>query len=193
MAVENNILIMQFPEPSKAFQALSEMKEQPGVAGAAVMERTPAGELRVADGYTPETGNGIVVGGLVGGLIGILAGPLGVLLGWTTGALAGAVYEAAEADDDEDGFTVLSRSVEPGANALIVEMSETSHAIADDVTARLGGTIVRVPSAEVAAEVDAAREAARKAASEARKARRAQRRAEFKAKLSGLGRHPQHT
>jgi uncharacterized membrane protein len=193
MAVENNILIMQFPESSKAFQALSEMKGQPGVASAAVVERTPQGELRVADGYTPETGNGIAVGGLVGGLVGILAGPLGVLLGWTTGALAGAVYEAAEADDDEDGFTVLSRSIQPGSNSLIVEISETSHAIADDVTARLDGTIVRVAAAEVEAEVEAAREAARSAASQARKVRRAQRRAEFKAKLSGLGRHPQHT
>jgi uncharacterized membrane protein len=191
MTVENNILIMQFPEPSKAFNALSEMKGQPGVAGAAVVERTPEGEVRIADGYTPQTGSGIVVGGLVGSLVGILAGPLGMLLGWTTGALAGAVYEVDEAADDEDGFTVLSRGIPAGSNALIVEMSETSHAIADDVTTRLDGTIVRVPVTEVEAEVEAARDAARSAASEARKVRRARRQAEFKAKLSGLGRHRQ--
>jgi uncharacterized membrane protein len=186
MAVETNILIMQFPEPSKAFQALSQIKEQPGVNGAAVLERTSQGEVRVAESYAPGSGDGIAVGGLVGGLIGILGGPLGVLLGWSTGALAGTVYESEEADDAEDGFTVLSRSIAPGENALIVEMMETSHAIADDVAESLGGTIVRVPAADVAAEVDSAREAARRAAKEARKARRNERKAEFKAKLSGL-------
>ena len=30
MADESNVLIMTFPDPSKAFQALSEIKGQPG-------------------------------------------------------------------------------------------------------------------------------------------------------------------
>jgi uncharacterized membrane protein len=180
---------MHFPENSKAFEALSQFKGQPGVRGAAVVERTADGQVRVADGYSPEGGSGVAVGGLVGSLIGILAGPLGVLLGWSTGMLVGGAFEVDELADADDGFTILSRSIPAGTNALVVEMTETSHAIADDVAEKLDGTVTRIPTSDVQAEIDSAREAARKAAAEARKVRRAERRAEFKEKLSGLGRH----
>ena len=189
MSEENNVLIIHFPESSKAFEALSQLKSQPGVRGAAVVERTADGEVRLGDGYAPEGGSGVAVGGLVGALIGILAGPVGVLLGWSTGMLAGMAYEADELADADDGFTILSGSIPAGSNALIVEMTETSHAIADDVAKKLDGTITRLPAKDVQSEIESAREAARKAAAEARKVRRAGRRAEFKEKLSGLGPH----
>jgi uncharacterized membrane protein len=180
---------MQFAAPSNTFQALSEIKGQPGVRGARVAERTADGQVQIADSYSPEGGSGLAVGGLVGAVIGILAGPLGVLLGWSTGTLVGAAFDSDEADDTDDGFTVLSRSIPKGGNALIVEMTETSHAIADDVASKLGGTVTRVPAAEVEAEVESAREAAHAAAKEARKVRREKRRASFKEKLSGLKHH----
>ena len=189
MSEENNVLVIHFPESSKAFEALSELKDQPGVRGAAVVERTADGQVRLADGYSLEAGSGVAVGGLVGSLIGILAGPVGVLLGWSTGMLVGMAYEADEADDADDGFTILSHSIPAGGNALVVEMMESSHAMADDVAKRLDGTITRLPATEVQFEIESAQEAARKAAAEARKVRRGARRAEFKEKLSGLGRH----
>jgi len=189
MVTDNNVLVMHFPDSSRAFQALSEMKGQPGVVSAAVLERTSEGQLQVADSYTPQAGGGVAVGGLVGALIGILAGPLGVLLGWSSGMLVGAVYESGDEADAEDGFTILSKSVAAGGNALIVEMSETTHAIADDIAAKLDGSVTRIPANEMEAEIDAARDAARSAAAEARKVRRTKRRAEFKEKLSGLA-HP---
>jgi uncharacterized membrane protein len=188
MTVEQNVLIMQFPEPSKTFQAFSDMK-QPGVNTAAIVERTQQGEIRVADSFSPDADEGATVGGLVGALVGILGGPLGVFLGWSTGVVTGALFDTYEAEDEEDGFAVLSRSIPLGGNALIVEMTETSHAVADDVVAKLNGTLVRISSTEVQAEVDAARKAARSAAAEARKVRRAEQRAEFKSKLRGLGPH----
>jgi len=189
MAEEKNVLVMHFANPSNAFQALSDLKGQPGVSGAAVVERTTEGQVRLADGYTPELGSGTAVGGLVGSLIGILGGPLGVLLGWSTGVLTGALFDTDEAADTEDGFTVLSKSIPTGGNALIAEMSETSHAIADDIATKLDGTVTRIPATEVEAEVADAQEATRRAAAEARKARWEKRRAGFKEKLSGIGHH----
>ena len=187
MPEENNVLIIHFPESSKAFEALSEFKGQPGVRGAAVAQRTADGEIRLGDSFSSEGGSGVAVGGLVGSLIGILAGPVGVLLGWSTGMLVGGAYEIDELADADDGFTILSQSIPAGSNALVVEMTETSHAIADDIVKGLDGTITRLPATDVQAEIESAQDAARKAASEARKARRADRRAEFKEKLSGLG------
>ena len=186
---EKNVLILSFPDPSKAFEALSEMKGQPGVISAAVVERTPDGQVRVADGYTPTLGSGTAVGGVVGALVGVIAGPLGVLLGWSSGVIAGAAYDTGEAADTDDGFTVLSNRIPAGGNALIAEMTETSHAIADDIAEKLGGSVTRIPTAEVETEVAAAQDAARKAAKEARKVRRETRQAEFKTKVSAVFHH----
>jgi len=187
MADEKNVLIITFPDPSGAFQALSQIKGEPGVAGAAVIERTAGGEVRVADSFTPTVGAGTAVGGVVGALIGVLAGPLGVLLGWSTGIVAGAAYDTGEAADADDGLTELSSRIPAGGNALLAEMTETSHAIADDIAR--GGSITRIPVAEVEAEVAAAQEAARKAAKEARRVRRETRSAEFKAKVGSIFHH----
>jgi uncharacterized membrane protein len=187
MADEKNVLIITFPDPSRAFQALSRIKGQPGVSGAAVVERTAEGEVRVADGFTPAVGAGTAVGGVVGALVGILAGPLGVLLGWSTGMVAGAAYDTGEAADADDGLTELSRRIPAGGNALLAEMTETSHAIADDIAR--DGSITRIPVAEVEAEVAAARDAARTAAKEARRVRRETRSAEFRTKVGGILHH----
>jgi hypothetical protein len=62
----NSVLIIYFPESSKTFEALSQFKGQPGVRGAAVVQRTADGQVRLADGYSPEGGTDVAVGGLVG-------------------------------------------------------------------------------------------------------------------------------
>jgi uncharacterized membrane protein len=187
MADEENVLIITYPDPSKTFQALSELKGQPGVVSAAVVERSAGGAVQVADSYTPMVGAGTVGAGAVGALIGLIAGPLGMLLGWSSGTLAGATFDTLEAADADDGLTELSRRIPAGGNALLVEMTETSHAIADDIAK--DGSITRIPTAEVEAEVMAAQDAARAAAKEARRVRRETRTAEFKAKVGGVLHH----
>lgn len=186
MATEENVLVMQFPEPSQAFEALSDLKGIDGVRGAAVLERTTDGALRVADGYTPEEGSSVAVGGLVGGLVGVLAGPVGVLLGFTTGALIGGVYEDDIEEEADDGFTILSKNIARGDNALLVEIREGGHAPIDAIVEHLGGTVTRVPAADVDREVALAHDAEDTAKAAARKARHAQRRDEFKQKMSSI-------
>ena len=58
---ETNVLIFTFPDPSKAYQALSEIKAQPGVQGAAVVgaDRQWRGSHR--RGLCPEAGGGPAV------------------------------------------------------------------------------------------------------------------------------------
>lgn len=189
MADEKNVLIITFSDPSKAYQALSEVKALDGVDGAAVVERTAAGQIQIADGYTPKVGEGTAVGGLVGALVGVLAGPLGVLLGWSTGLVAGVAYDSGEAADTEDGFTVLSQRIAAGGNALLVEMTEADHATMDDLVGGMGGAISRVTVKEAEAEVAAAQDAARKAANEARRARRETRMAAFREKVGSVLHH----
>jgi hypothetical protein len=115
--------------------------------------------------------------------------PLGVLLDWNNGMFAGAAYESLEVADADDGFTELSKRIPASGNVLLVEMTETSDAVADDIATRLEGTVTRVPSIEVEAEVAAARDAARKAAQEARRVRRETRTPAFKEKVGGVLHH----
>lgn len=78
MATEN-VVVVRFTEPSKAYQALSVLKESGasgriGLESAAVVERTAAGELRI-----PESADNVgLVGTASGSLIGMLIGVLGV-------------------------------------------------------------------------------------------------------------------
>jgi uncharacterized protein with beta-barrel porin domain len=101
----------------------------------------------------------------------------------------GAAFESFEVADADDGFTELSRRIHASGNALLVEMTETSDAVADDIANRLDGTVTRVPTSEVEVEVAAARDAARKAAHEARRVRRETRTAAFKEKVGGVLHH----
>jgi uncharacterized membrane protein len=71
-----NVVVVRFTEPSKSYQALSVLKEcdaegRIGLEPAAVVERTPAGELRIpenADNVGPiGTASGSLIGMLIGG------------------------------------------------------------------------------------------------------------------------------
>ena len=91
---QENVVVVRFTEPSKAYQALSVLKEcdaqgRIGLESAAVVERTPQGELRIPESADNVGLVGTASGSLIGMLVGVLGGPLGVLLGWGAGAMMG--------------------------------------------------------------------------------------------------------
>ena len=78
---QENVVVVRFTEPSKAYQALSVLKEcdaagRIGLESAAIVERTPTGELRIPDGTDNVNLVGTASGSLIGMLIGVLGGPL---------------------------------------------------------------------------------------------------------------------
>jgi uncharacterized membrane protein len=91
----DSVLAVTFTEDSKAYEALSSLKElddqgQVDLAGAAVVVRREDGHLETKDQAGDTELEGTAVGGIVGLIIGILGGPLGVLLGGATGLLIGS-------------------------------------------------------------------------------------------------------
>ncbi|HXV02480.1 MAG TPA: hypothetical protein VFP24_02800 [Gaiellaceae bacterium] len=71
MAEIHNVVVVQFPDASKAYQALSVLKEcdaegRIGVKSAAIVERTPDGELRIPEGADNIALVGTVSGSLIG-------------------------------------------------------------------------------------------------------------------------------
>ena len=185
---EENVVVVRFAEPSKAYQALSVLKEldgsgRIGLESAAVVERTATGELR-----TPESADniglvGTASGSLLGMLIGVLGGPVGVLLGGGTGALMGGAFDVDRALTSDEALTVLGKAIPTGSTAVIASVEEPAVEVIDGEMKKLDGEVTRRPVTEVMSELEAAEDAADAAAREARRTIRAQRKAEVSANV----------
>jgi uncharacterized membrane protein len=187
MAAEN-VVIIGFEEPSKAYEALSVLKAcdaqgRIGLESAAVVERTPSGQLRTTDGADNVELVGTISGSLIGMLVGVLGGPVGVLLGWGGGALMGGAWDIARESTSDEALTVLSKAIPPGSTAVIAQVEEPAVEVIDGEMTKLGGEVTRRPVGEVMDELEAAEEAAEAAAREARRTVRAQHKAEMSADL----------
>jgi uncharacterized membrane protein len=183
---EENVVVARFTEPSKAYQALSVLKEcdatgRIGLDSAAVVERTAAGELSIPESADNVGLVGTASGSLIGMLIGVLGGPVGLLLGWGAGALMGGAFDLDRAETSDEALTVLGRAIPPESTALIASVEEPAVEVIDGEVTKLGGEVTRRPVAEVMAELEAAQEAADAAAREARRSIREQHEGELKA------------
>ena len=181
---QQNVVVIGFTEPSKAYQALSVLKScnadgRIGLESAAVVERTPEGALRIPESADNAELVGMASGSVVGMLIGVLGGPVGMLLGWGAGAMMGGAFDLDRAVTSDEALTVLGTAIPAGSTAVIANIEEPAVEVIDGEMAKLGGEVTRRPVADVIAELDAAEAAADAAAREARKVVRQQKKAEF--------------
>ena len=188
MAEIHNVVVVKFAETSKSYQALSVLKDCDAqgrieVKSAAIVERTPNGELRIPEGEDNLTLIGTVSGSLIGMLIGVLGGPVGVLVGWGAGALMGGTIDIVGVTESDEALTSLARAIPPKSTAVIASVTEPAVEVIDGEMAKLGGEVTRRTVADVMAELEAAEEAADAAAREARRALREKRKAELSTTL----------
>lgn len=185
---QENVVLVRFTEPSKAYQALSAIKEceadgRIGLESAAVVERTSTGELRIQEGADNVGLIGTASGSLIGMLIGVLGGPVGVLVGWGAGALTGSAFDFFRVAKSDEALTALGTAIPPESTAVIASVVEPAIEVIDGEMAKLGGEVTRRPVVEVMDELEVAEDAAEAAAREARRTLREERKAERKANL----------
>ena len=188
MAEIENVVVVRFTEPSKAYQALSVLKESDaqgriGLRSAAIVERTAEGALRTPEGADNIGLIGTASGSLIGMLIGVLGGPVGVLVGWGSGALIGGAFDIGRAEKSDEALTALGRAMPPGSTAVIATVAEPAVEVIDGEMTKLEGEVTRRPVGEVMDELDAAEEAAEAASREARRTLREKRKADLTASL----------
>jgi uncharacterized membrane protein len=188
MLAEENVIVVRFTEPSKAYQGLSVLKDcdadgRIGLDSAAVVERTANGELRTPESTDNAELVGTASGSLLGMLIGVLGGPVGVLLGWGAGAMMGVAFDVDRAVTSDEALTVLGQAIPPGSTAVVARVEEPAVEVIDGEMKKLDGEVTRRSVAEVMGELNAAEDAADAAAREARKTIREQRKAELSAGL----------
>jgi len=179
--MEENIDVISFAEPSKAYQALHILKETDaqariGLLEAAVVERTSDGRLQMNE---VEQGQGA----LVEPIVYALGGPLSVLLA-DPDLLAGESVDLAKARQDDPSLKQIADRMLPGSTVLIADVVEVADEVLDKEMSRLGGTITRRSADVVAQEIEAADEAKRAADKEARRVLREQHKAERQAAMS---------
>jgi uncharacterized membrane protein len=184
--MDDNVIVVQFDEPSKAYQALSQLNHlgdegKVDVRSAVLLERNQDGTVRVPEGADNDAGLYVVSGGLIGMLVGALAGPVGMLLGASFGALGGSAGEVARATDDDIALDAIGARIVPGIPALVAEVTEPAVDVVDKAMAALGGTVTRRSASDVYGEVMAAETAGEYADAEAVKARVREHRADRKA------------
>ena len=168
------MISVSFDPDNKAYAALTALKELDAqgrldVEAAAVVARDDDGQIVVKDRVGSFEYAGAAGGGLLGLLVGIIGGPLGVLIGGSYGLLVGSLFDLGEEEQSESVLGQISASVKPGHTALLAEVTEQSPEVVDTAMARLGGTVLRRPVAEVEAEIAAAEQAQREAKREATK------------------------
>jgi len=189
MASVENVVVVRFPEASKAYQALSVLKRADAegriaLSAAAVAERTPEGHLRIIESADNVGLEGTAAGGLLGMLVGVLGGPVGMLLGFGAGALAGGVVDLTRTEKGEDALTMLGNTISPGSTAVIAYVAEPAIEVVDGEMAKLSGEVTRRPVDDVMAELEAIEDASAAAAKEARRKLREERKAEVSGKFS---------
>jgi uncharacterized membrane protein len=182
----DNVVVVRFTDSSKAYQALSVLKEcdadgRIGLESAAVVERTSDGELRVPEDADNVGPVGTLGGSLTGMLIGVLGGPVGVLIGWGAGALLGGAFDIDRAETSDEALGVLGRAIPPESTAVIASVNEPAVEVIDGEMKKLGGEVTRKPASEVMDELEASEEAAAAASREARRTVREQHKAQTKA------------
>lgn len=186
--MQDNVVVLTFSEDSKAYQALSELKqaalqERVQVRNAAVITRDTAGAFKVQDGASDgSVMNAPWVGTLVGSIVGLLGGPLGVLLGAASGALLGSAVSLDKAGLRASLLDQMITAIPPGSTAVIATVGEYADEVVNDVAAKLGGFVLRRPADAVLAEVEAAQDAEKAAAKEARRVLHEQQKDEWKDK-----------
>jgi uncharacterized membrane protein len=185
--MDDNVVVVQFDEPSKAYQALSELNRvgregRVDVKSAVLLERGQDGKVQTPEGSDNAAGFYLASGGLLGMLVGALAGPVGMLLGGSIGAVGGGTGELARADDQDVALRVIGERIQPGSPVLVAEVTEPATEVIDKTMAALGGKVTRRPASDVYAEVVATENADFQEGVDALKARIHEHRADRKEK-----------
>lgn len=180
---DHNVIAVSFSEPSKAFQALSDLNNagQEGrvdVRSAAVVQRDERDRISVPEGGESVATNAPWGGSLIGLLIGVVGGPIGMLFGWTGGLLVGGALDVRRTERAGGVLAEVSTFIPTGGTAVVAEVKEATSEVVDALIADLGGVVHRRSAEDVLAHLEAAEEAYRQAEKEADRLVREERRSE---------------
>ena len=178
-----NVVTVIFDVESEAYQAFTELRQQPFgegyvLAEAALLKRE-GDAIIVADSFDAAaiTSDDTSAGMVIGALVGILGGPLGVLLGAGVGAFIGSHADAVDTINSASLLEVAASKLFDGEVAIIALVQEEEPAF-DAAFAKYQTTIIRHFAVDVMEEVEYGREVLDDLSNQAKQRMRADRKAE---------------
>lgn len=185
-----NILMAVFEVGSEAYQALSELKQDPYNASYMISQASVVkkehGLLLTKDAYDSgmETNDDTMEGGIIGALIGILGGPLGILLGGSLGLLIGTSLDIDDTMRNTSMIEDVADRLHEGEVAIIALTQEANEAVLDAKLSAFQNTrIMRWEAAAIYDEIVRAQGLEKEMAKQARKELREERSEERKEKM----------
>ena len=170
----HSIIIATFEIESEAYQALAELKQNPGnkdsFVSQAVLARKENGKLNTLEKYDTgsHTTDDTMMGGLLGAVIGVLGGPIGIIFGGLYGLIIGNAIDSTDAYKESTLIAQIAGKMEDGQIAIIGLAMEKDESVLDERLNKFKVTIVRYDSEEVAKEVKEAKRVAKEMARVAR-------------------------
>ena len=184
-----NIVVGLFEVESEGYQALTELKQNPGseksFISQAALTKKASGEIKVLDSFDTGAGtmNDTALGGLIGACIGVFGGPIGVLLCGSYGALVGSLLDTGDAIDQASMIEQIANKMLDDEVVIVALAEEEDEAILDDRLSKYKVTILRYDAAVVAQEVEEARIMEAEMARQAKLAFRKEKTDDFKNKV----------
>lgn len=184
-----NIVVSIFDVESEGYQALTELKQNPGNEQSFIFQAALAKKednaVKVLDSFDTgvATTDDMAIGGLIGACMGILGGPIGVLLCGSYGALLGSVLDMGDAIDQASLIEQIANKVLDDKAVIVALTDEEDESVLDERLSKYQATILRYDAAVVAQEVEEARMMEEEMARQARAALRKEKNAEFKGKV----------
>src|SRR5699024_829943 len=138
--MRQRVIVMNFDENAKAYQAFSMIKKaqmEKKIAGEqmAVINHSEDGQHKFAvEDFIDFTGtNQTSKGGMIGMLIGVLGGGLGMLLGWFGGSMIGASKDSKEIRQAQTIFDFLGKKIDEGQTGVILLADEEDNRPLNDL------------------------------------------------------------
>ena len=155
-----NILIVNFKIPSEAYQAFTELRQEPVddfyAIGQAAIVKNEKGKFFVKDAF--DSGSATMDDTLKGGVIGSL---VGILLGGSVGTLLGGAKDTHDAVKGLDLIDCACDCIADGETAVVLLVDEKYEAALTKKLSAFETTVTRLSAEEVEAEIEHAKEVAR--------------------------------
>ena len=166
--VSENILIVNYKDPSDAYKAFSELKDNfvddyYFISQAAIV-KYENGEYVIKDSEErwEKSVNDTLKGGLIGGVLGLLGGPIGALYGSGIGAALGELKDAGEGIRDFALIDYVYAAIPDGATVLVLQADEKGSEALTKKLKEYDVTIERVSVDRLVKEIENLEELERK-------------------------------
>lgn len=149
----NKMIVTVFDSENQAAKGLEELKRlnsngDISIYAEAVLSRNEAGEIALKQG-ADQGPIGTAIGGLSGALIGMLAGPTGMMAGTIAGMYGGMFYDLDNSVVDTTYIDEISKSLEEGKTAIIIDAEEEWTAPLDAKMEEIGATVYRKNKSDI--------------------------------------------